>query len=465
MPERNTGLQQSVGRFNKNRQDMQQMENTLAGVNVLVVEDSPTQAMQLKDALETHKLHVTIASDGVEGLQALHTQTPQVIISDISMPRMDGYEFCRHVKTDERFKKIPVILLTNLSDSMDVIHGIQCGADSFMTKPYDILLLLSSISDTLTNQKMHRLQTQENVEPMEISFGGKKHILNVNQTQITELLLSTYSNAIQKNFELEQAYRKLNLINQEMEKKNLELVRINEQKNQVLGMAAHDLRNPLGVISGYSQLLLEKNSSKLDVDALKMLEHIQQSSSFMLHLINDLLDISIIESGRVTLNLQRVDLKALIEETIELSRGFASKKNIQLQLKCTEKVPEVTCDPDKIEQVINNLIGNALKFSYEGGVIEIGIVPGTKEAIVYVKDNGVGIPAPEKEKLFQPFSKGRSKGTAGEAGTGLGLAIVKKILTAHRGVIWVESELGQGATFFISLPYEPQDVLKEFPVE
>ncbi len=275
---------------------MQQMENTLVEVNVLVVEDSPTQALQLKNALETNKLHVTIAKDGVDGLEALHAHIPQVIISDIIMPRMDGYEFCRHVKSDERFKDIPVILLTTLSDSMDVIHGIQCGAASFMTKPFDIVLLLSTIADALNNKKMNNFQHSENGEPIEVSFGGKKYTFTVNQAQITELLLSTYSNAIQKNFELEQAYRKLNLIYQEIEKKNIELVKINQEINQLLDMAAHDLRNPLGVISGYSDLLIEKNSTKLSVDALKVLEHIKQSSSFMLQHINDLFTHNDLES-------------------------------------------------------------------------------------------------------------------------------------------------------------------------
>lgn len=428
--------------------------NRLKDTKVLIVEDSPTQALQLEESLIQQQFNVQVAHDGVAALQEMQNRIPQVIISDIEMPRMDGYSFCRHVKADTKFKDIPVILLTNLSDTSDVIKGIECGADCFMTKPYDIKLLMSTITDIFENKKM-RLEIGTNVketQPIELSIGGKHHHIEVNQTQLTDLLLSTYSNAIHKNLELEQAYRRLNVIRQELEKKNIELKRLNEQKNQLLGMAAHDLRNPLSVIEGYSTLLQEILKENIGQDSKKMLERIQHSSAFMLQLINDLLDISAIESGKVHLNLHKTDLNALINEYITLEASLAAKKQIELVFKSAENIPLIYCDEQKISQVLSNLLSNALKFSYPKSTVEITLSSTSKEVLLAVTDHGIGIPEEDRESIFQPFAKGSSKSTGGESSTGLGLAITKKIIAAHQGNIWIESQLGKGSTFFVALP-------------
>ena len=422
-------------------------------LEMLIVEDSPTQAMLLQEALERHDIKVTVARDGLEGLQAIEKKIPSVVISDIEMPKMNGYELCRHVKSDSAFKKVPFILLTNLSDARDVIRGIECGADSFMTKPFDIKFLLTNISDLLTDKKAKGSSEIKPVEQeLEVSFGGEKHHLHVNQEQITNLLLSTYSSAIQKNQELEEAYRKLNVINQDIEKKNEELQRLNEQKNQFLGMAAHDLRNPLMVIQGYSSLLLEKLTETNDPANLNMLNRIQKSSTFMLQLINELLDISTIESGKITLNLQPIDFVSLTKEIIDLEKSAAEKKQIKLLFKCDQKIPEVTCDPDKMDQVLTNLISNAIKYSHSGTTVEVSLSTTPAELLIAVIDQGVGIPANEKDRLFQPFTKTSVKSTGGEVSTGLGLAIVKKIISEHQGRIWVNSEVGKGSTFYVTIP-------------
>ena len=422
----------------------------LANLELLIVEDSVTQAMILKETLEKHQIRVNIAKDGIEGIEAINAKKPEIVISDIEMPRMNGFEFCHYIKADPKLTDIPVIILTNLSDSMDVIKGIECGADSFLTKPCTTDLLLNNITDVLENKKM-RKEKGESIK-LAFSFGGQKHQLEVNQGQVTDLLLSTYSNAIQKNVELEQAYRKLNTTHQDVERKNKELLALNTQKNQFLGMAAHDLRNPLMAIQGYSDLLLEKLAGSADNDTTKMLQHIQKSSLFMLHLINELLDFSAIESGKVQLNLSQVDVVDLVKECIALASGSAEKKFIHIQTNVKEKIPKIQCDADKIEQVINNLITNAIKYSHPNKTIEVIISISNDNLIIAVKDQGVGIPRNELDNLFKAFTKTSVKTTAGETSTGLGLAIAKKIIEEHHGRIWVESQFGKGSTFFVSLP-------------
>lgn len=424
----------------------------LKDLKVLLVEDSQTQALLLKEALEENQLKVSIARDGIEGLKFLKSESPQVIISDIEMPNMNGFEFCQNVRKNKAFDSIPIILLTTLSDAMHVIKGIDCGADSFLTKPSPIYLLLSTISDALENKSLNERMGED--QKMDFCFEGIRHQLQVNYSQITSLLLSTYVNAIQKNHELELAYRKLNLIHHEVEKNNDDLQRLNTEKNHFLGMAAHDLRNPLTVIQGYSSLLMDKLSTVNDQGYLSMLERIQRSSTFMLGMINELLDISIIESGQVRLNLSEIDFYKLVKDDVSISKGLAEKKQINVEFKGDEKIPKVTCDPNKMEQVINNLISNAIKYSNPGSTIEISLTSNATEVILAVKDQGIGIPVDMQQRLFQPFIKGMPKGTNGEMSSGLGLTIVKKIVQEHKGRIWFESIEGKGSTFFVALPYK-----------
>jgi hypothetical protein len=433
----------------ENDEILKSLENT----HILIVEDSPTQALFLKAQLEEYRLAVQVAKDGVEGLQQLETSLPQLIISDIEMPRMNGYEFCKKVKTHPTYREIPVILLTSLKNPLDVIQGIQCGCNSFLTKPYSLPILLSTIWDSKENAKLHqRIAAQKKLE---FFFNGQHYQMQIDQEQITGLLLSTYANAIEKNLELEQAYKKLNQVNEELQKKNEELKQLNQLKNQFLGIAAHDLRNPLTVISGYSDILLEMLKEMVPAKAMQMLQRIKTSSTLMLDLINNLLDISIIESDTVSLRLSSVDLPALIEENLDMLKSLAAKKNIQLIFNRPLSIPKVTCDPSKFIQVLNNLVGNSIKFSKPESKIEVNLFPAEKEVILSVKDEGIGLSAEVKKRLFQPFSKTGVVGTAGEKGTGLGLAIVHKIVTEHKGRIWVESEENQGATFYVALPYEP----------
>lgn len=259
----------------------------LTAIQILVVEDSPTQAFLLKESLEKHQLVVTTAKDGMEALQRITEKIPDVIVTDIEMPIMNGYELCKHLKSNSKLKEIPVILLTNLTDPLDVIGGIECSADGFLTKPCEINLLLSTIQNALKNRGINKKNAGGKLE---FFFGGKSHMLEVNQVQITELLLSTYNNAIQKNRELEEAYRKLNQFHEFLEKQNDTLKIVNNQKNEFLAVVANDLKKPLEEIAGFSGLILETPKEALGNDEQRLLiEKIHSSSSFMLRLIEGLL--------------------------------------------------------------------------------------------------------------------------------------------------------------------------------
>jgi signal transduction histidine kinase len=241
-------------------------------------------------------------------------------------------------------------------------------------------------------------------------------------------------------------------LQREMSKKNSELARLNETKNRFLGMAAHDLRSPLSVIHSYSQYLMDKTKDVLPEKYTKFLETIFSTSQFMLSLIEDLLDISKIESGKMELNLETFDLIALARKNIELNQALAEKKNIELNLELNIQKVEVNADKHKIEQVFNNLLSNAIKFSHPKTAIIVKIFTEEQQVYIHVKDKGKGIPKDKQESLFQPFSAHSTIGTEGEKGTGLGLAISKRIVEEHGGEIWVESEQNKGSTFKFNLP-------------
>jgi signal transduction histidine kinase len=254
-----------------------------------------------------------------------------------------------------------------------------------------------------------------------------------------------YNELARLNNELVTAHR-------EVIKRNVELERLNEIKNQFIGIAAHDLRNPLQVIEGYSQMLLEQHFGELTPQQHKFVSVIGRNSDFMLKLITDLLYISKIEAGKLQLELIETDLSVLLERNIELNRLLAEQKQINILHTRREDLPPLVVDASKIEQVLNNLISNGIKFSHPGTTVEVLTSKREKEVVVSVRDEGQGIPADEIDKLFIPFENLSVKSTAGEQSTGLGLAIVKRIVEGHGGRIWVQSERGIGSKFSFSLP-------------
>lgn len=251
---------------------------------------------------------------------------------------------------------------------------------------------------------------------------------------------------------LQQRYDELTVLQVELLRKNEALEALNQQKNQWLGTAAHDLRTPLGIISTYSDFLLGEAADHLAQEHVNFITRIKSSSQFMRELVDDLLDISKIEAGKLDLNLQRTYLGELVRNNVALNSLLAERKQIQLVCRCPESVPPLIADPAKMEQVLNNLIGNAVKFSNPGTTVEVGIEQRDNAIILSVKDEGQGIPEEQTKLLFEPFVRTSVMSTDQEKSTGLGLAIVRRIVEGHEGTIWVESQVGKGSTFYVSLP-------------
>lgn len=241
-------------------------------------------------------------------------------------------------------------------------------------------------------------------------------------------------------------------LQRDLARKNAELARLNEQKNRFLGMAAHDLRSPLSVIQSYSEFLRDEAAEALEEEQREFVEVILDASRFMLSLINDLLDVTQIEAGTLKLELEQTDLVDLVRHNLALNRVLATRKDIGLELTAPADPVLVSVDARKIQQVLNNLVGNAIKYSHGGSTVSVTVEADPDKIRIVVRDEGQGIAAADIPLLFQPFSKAGKRGTSGEPSTGLGLAIVRRIVEGHGGKISLASEPGQGSVFTIALP-------------
>lgn len=245
----------------------------------------------------------------------------------------------------------------------------------------------------------------------------------------------------------------LEMKERELRERIAELQGLNRLKDEFVGMAAHDLRSPLAVVEMYASFVLEDPKSCLTTKEREFLVIIKKQGRFMLNLINDLLDVTRIESGHLDLKLQSRDWIEFVRRNAGLNGVLAARREVAIEVEVS--VPEpcaISFDPNRMEQVLNNLVGNAVKFSPPGSRIVIGVRPDGDFVRISVVDSGPGIPAEELPALFKPFYRGSTPLPPGERSTGLGLAIAWRIVEAHGGQIGVESKEGSGSTFWFSLP-------------
>jgi signal transduction histidine kinase len=241
----------------------------------------------------------------------------------------------------------------------------------------------------------------------------------------------------------------------ELARRNAELADAVREKNQMLGMAAHDLRNPLGIIAGVVDVLTDELADSLSAENRELFGQVAHSADYMLRLIDDMLDFTKISAGRLELELKPTDVAELIRENLAFNAILAKKKGSKLHFEAEESAPLLNLDAKRVHQVLNNLVSNALKFSVAGSITTVSLRCAADEVTIAVADHGQGIAADELGNLFKAYSRTRTRSTGNEKSTGLGLAIVRRIVEAHGGHIRVESELGRGSTFFVSLPMSP----------
>ena len=341
---------------------------------ILVVEDSFTQALLIRHVLEEADYEVGLAKNGVEALAYLKDRKPDLVISDIVMPEMDGYEMCRAIKGNDALKHIPVMLLTSLSDPEDVIRGLACGADNFITKPYQEAFLLARIETILANRELRKGSSKG--RGVEVFFAGKKYNITSTRFQILDLLFSSFENAVQKNEELEAAIEKLQRTQEALAEAKDAAETANRAKSLFLANMSHDIRTPMNGIIGMTDLCLETN---LDEEQREYLDMVRMSADSLLSLLNDILDFSKIEGDMLELESIEFNLRDHLEDILKTLALLAHKKGLELACRIENDVPvALVGDPGRLRQVIVNLIGNAVKFTAKGEILLGGKADGGK---------------------------------------------------------------------------------------
>ena len=240
-------------------------------------------------------------------------------------------------------------------------------------------------------------------------------------------------------------------LTRELARKNAELSRLDEIKNRFLGMAAHDLRKPVGAMLTYSEFLIDEAGPCLNEEQRRFLDIIHASCDFMSRLIDDFLDVAVIESGKLAMHYAEVDPAAIVAASLAVAEVHARRKGVTFLVDARPHA-HIQADASKMEQVLNNLVLNAIEHSKPGDIVRLSTSFTDGDWLVIVKDCGTGIDPSDLARLFSPFERGSAAKTAGEKSTGLGLAITKKIVEGHGGTIAVESSPGTGTTFTVRIP-------------
>ncbi len=248
----------------------------------------------------------------------------------------------------------------------------------------------------------------------------------------------------------------LNNLTRQLHQANAELRELNQLKNQFLGMAAHDLRAPVGLIINYSEFLRDEAGEKLSPEHRKFLQICLASAEGMKQLIESFLDVSVIESGQLRLQLAPASVPEILAGVGPVTRMLAEKHKITLLLESPEDTQRLAVDAAKLRQALVNLIGNAMQHSAPGQRVWVSARCEEQKVVFAVRDEGPGLTALDQARLFTAFGQAGTRKTAGERSTGLGLAIARKVVEAHGGRIWVESAPGHGATFLFTVPLDPK---------
>lgn len=371
---------------------------------ILIVDDTPANLDVLKQTLAREGYRISLAPSGERALKIVPLLKPDLILLDVMMPGIDGYETCRRLKRDRVHADIPVIFITAKNETQDIVEGFNAGGIDYISKPFR------------HEEVLARVSTQSRIRSLE---------------------------------------RARQRLTQDLDARNKHLVELNDLKTRFLGMAAHDMRTPLASIGGFSQILIDGASQMAEPEKEDFLTRIRNLSRQMLGMINDLLDVTVIESGQLNLDLIERSLNETLLNRLPLFELLADKKNILIDAQL-ETLPPMPFDECRIHQVFDNLLGNAVKFSPAGSRIVVSLDAEGEFARVTVRDEGPGLCEADKKRLFDGFQKLNPRPTGGEKSTGLGLLIARKMVEAHGGKLTVESSPGKGSTFGFMLPLIPK---------
>lgn len=384
-----------------------------AKYKILIVDDVPANATLLAEIL-SDDYTIYMATNGHAALKIAELQNPDLILLDVVMPEIDGFETCKRLKNKPSTKDIPVIFITAKIEEKDELHGIEIGAVDYITKPFEKYIITVRIKHHLSLQWHHRVLKKANNE-LEIEVEKR--------TAELEYLLAEKSDLLTK------------------------VTAANSSKTNFLTNMSHDIRTPMNAILGNTELLL---TTKLGNKQLRYAEMVGRAGENLLSIIDDILDFSAIEAGQIKLAMTVFNPWTIVTDILQEMRGDFERKCLSVEL--IDDLPKkVKGDPVRLRQIIINLLSNAIKFTAKGMIsIETGAVKQEDKFVQLwfkIKDTGVGIDQEAQLRIFSDFAQADDSITHKYGGTGLGLAISKRLVELMGGTIWVQSKVGKGSTF------------------
>ena len=379
---------------------------------ILIVDDTRENIALLSSMLENKDYDLSAASNGELAIKISKHFKPDLILLDIMMPGIDGFETCRQLKKIPVTQDIPIIFISAKVEMEDILLGFEVGGVDYITKPFVKEEVLARIKSQLHIQNLH----QELKSAHKISIAAS------------------------------------------------------QAKNEFLGKMSHELRTPMHGIISYAQLGISRNQELTPEKNLRFFTNIKDSADRLLLLLNDLLDLQKIESGKMDMHFLPYSIYHIAQQCIIEQEARLNELNIQVCLSSDSYKDIIVCDPERINQVISNLLSNAIKYSSSGNTIDINVYlediineQGETEKVnsLSIKDQGIGIPEHELSKIFNPFTQS-SNSVKTVKSTGLGLSICKQIIEAHKGKIWAENVTQQtivhGAIFKFYIPISQSNI-------
>ncbi|MBE9076285.1 response regulator [Romeria aff. gracilis LEGE 07310] len=487
-----------------------------AKADILVIDDTPENLHLLSSMLTERGYKVRSVTKGLTGLRGAQAAPPDLVLLDINMPQMNGYEVCQQLKANAVTREIPVIFISALGDVPDKVQAFSVGGVDFITKPFQVEEVHARIENHLSLRRLQQqlqaqnLQLQREIDerkraeekfskaflaspsPIAITTLAENRFVDVNpcflrmtgydRDQVIDhtadqlqlwLAPHSYDQALQQlsqtgalhNHEfdcrthsgeqrtvllcLEQITLEgqpcaLNMLNDITERKRLE--------NEFISVVSHELRTPMHSLIGALDLLSTGQLGQLSDQGRQILSMATSNTERLIRLVNDILDLERLKSGKLTLKKVSCDVADLLTQAAAAMQPMANEVQVKLQVEPI--AAQVYADCDRILQTLTNLLSNAIKFSPAHTTVRLTARVDRPNLLIQVQDQGRGIPASNLETIFERFQQVDASDARKKDGTGLGLAICRNIVQQHGGQIWAESQMGRGSTFTVSLPLE-----------
>jgi len=361
---------------------------------ILVVEDKQDNIDLISYFLKPQNYEIIIAMDGEAAIEKITSNPPDIILLDIMLPKMNGFEVCERVKKNPKTRFIPIIMITALKDLKDKIQSLEVGADDFISKPFENVELLTRVKSLLRIKQYH----------------------------------------------------------DQLEQKNKELTRMDQFKDELAHLIVHDMKNPIFVIQGNLQMMGMGLSEPTASSLRKYVDRIERSTQNLLRMVLNLIDISKIESGQMKLNLEPTDINLSIKKCVQKIWDYPENESKKVSLVLSDSLPMVSLDNSVFERVLDNIITFSASNVQNDGEVTVNTYFKDNEAICEIKDSGIQIPAKYEHAVFEKYTQVEIKNEGYRVGRGLGFTYSKLAVEAHNGRLYLDNNSSSGNTFILRIP-------------